>query len=255
LYAGYIRSVVQEVWDRLFDELYLRTYAARVDDERTEREALGAVVLAGVRAGADVLDAACGYGRHALVLGREGYRVTGIDRSPVLLAEAQRRSGDAEWPRWVRGDLREPLPFAHAEFDAVLTLFSSFVGYYAEEDDVRFLGEARRVLRPGGALVLETMSRDRLMSGFRPKDWERVPDGVVVEERTFDPVDGVVETLLELWPEGGGTESLRYRLRTYTATELRGLARRAGFEALAFYDSLEGGEPGPASRIVLVARA
>lgn len=250
-----MRTVQQEVWDRLFDELYLRTYGARLDDERTEREALGAAGLANLAPGAEVLDAPCGYGRHALVLAREGYRVTGIDHSEALLNEARRRSGTAEWPRWVRGDLREPLPFAHAEFDAVLNLFSSFVGYYEEDDDVRFLAEARRVLRPGGALVLETMSRDRLMSAFRPKDWERVPEGILVEERTFDPVEGVVETLHELWPAGGGTESVRSRLRTYTATEVRALARRAGFAAIEFHDTLEGGAPRPESRIVLVARA
>ena len=245
--------MVQESWDRLFDDLYLRTYAGIVDEERTEREALGAAGLAGLAPGADVLDAACGYGRHALVLAREGYRVTGIDRSPVLLDEARRRAGAAEWPRWVRGDLREPLPFGHATFDAVVNLFSSFVGYYGEGDDVHFLAEARRVLRAEGRLVLETMSRDRLMRRFRPKDWNHVPEGVVVEERTFDPVEGVVETLHELW-SAGGTESLRYRLRTYTATELRVLARRAGFARVDFYDSLDGGTPGPSSRIVLVAR-
>ena len=153
----------------------------------------------------------------------------------------------------MRGDLREPLPFADASFDAVLNLFSSFVGYYDEAADVRFFEEVRRVLRPGRRFVLETMSRDRLMAGFRPKDWELVPDGVLLEERRWDPVAGVVETLHELRPDSGGPESVTFRLRTYTATEIDALLRRAGFGEVAFHESLEGGPAGVASRIAAVA--
>ena len=76
-------------WDTLFDELYLKTYARmdwRADDEQ---EALGAVALAGVKPGADILDCPCGFGRHSIVLANAGYRVVGADRSPVLLEEAR----------------------------------------------------------------------------------------------------------------------------------------------------------------------
>jgi SAM-dependent methyltransferase len=245
--------MVQETWDTLFDELYLRTYAPLIDDDRTEREALGAASLARLSPGADVLDAPCGYGRHSLVLAREGYRVTGIDKSPALLEEARRRAGAAPWPRWIQGDLREPLPFPDDSFDGVVNLFSSYVGYYHEADDVRFFGEVRRVLRPGRSFVLETMSRDRLVSAFQPKTWETVPGGLVIEERRWDPVAGVVETLHELRPDEGERVSLTYRLRTYTATEIGTLLRRAGFVEVEFFDSLEGGAPQRTSRITAVA--
>jgi SAM-dependent methyltransferase len=85
-------------WDQLFDELYLKTYADREPGDPRE-EALGAARLAGAEPPADVLDAACGYGRHSLVLAEAGYRVTGVDRSAVLLDEARRRSGGGDWPR------------------------------------------------------------------------------------------------------------------------------------------------------------
>ena len=111
-------------WDKLFDELYLRTYARLDRGESDEREALGAVALAGVEPGADVLDAPCGYGRHSIVLARAGYRVVGIDRSLVLLEEARRRAGDGEWPRWMQADHRE-LPFEDASVDASLNLYTA----------------------------------------------------------------------------------------------------------------------------------
>ena len=145
-------------WDGVFDETYLQTYLPSVDPERTRAEALGAAGLAEVAPGAEILDCPTGFGRHAIALAEEGYRVTGLDRSPALLAEAESRRGHAEWPRLVRGDYRE-LPFEDASFDAVFNLFSS-LGYLERDKDVGVLREFRRVLRPGGALVMETAHRD-----------------------------------------------------------------------------------------------
>src|SRR3712207_6931370 len=50
-----------------------------------------------------------------------------------------------------------------------------------------FRSEFRRVLRPGGALVVETMHRDRLVRIYDPQSWEELPDGgLVCEERRPD---------------------------------------------------------------------
>ena len=116
-------------WDAVFDETYLRTYVPFVDEERSARGSARRRDPRRGRAGSDVLDCPCGFGRHAVVLADEGYRVTGFDRSETLLAEAERRRGDSEWPRLVRGDYRE-LQFADASSDAAFNLFSA-LGYYS----------------------------------------------------------------------------------------------------------------------------
>lgn len=210
-------------WDRLFDELYLKTYAGQSEEE-AEALAVGAMRRAGREPPADVLDAACGYGRHSQVLARAGYRIVGLDRSPVLLAEARRRSKGREWPRWVQGDYRD-LPFAAASFDVVVNLFTSF-GFFGDAEDGRALREFRRVLRPGGRLVLETMHRDRLVTIMQAQGWDDLPYGAVrLERRAFDHVDGIVEVALGYWPRGGEPESVDYRLRVYSPTELKRMAR------------------------------
>ena len=58
--------------------------------------------------GAHVLDLGCGVGRHSLELARRGYRVTGVDRTRLFLAEA-RKTAKAEKLRveLVRSDMRE----------------------------------------------------------------------------------------------------------------------------------------------------
>jgi SAM-dependent methyltransferase len=243
-----------EDWDRIFDELYLRTYAVLERGAEPEPEALAAARLAGVDPDADVLDCPCGYGRHSIPLARAGFHVVGADRSPVLLEEARRRAGESEWPRWVEADHRE-LPFEGASFDAVLNLFSS-LGYRGEDGDRQTLSELRRVLRPGGALVVETLHRDRLASIFEPRQWEPLPDGgFVLEEREFDYAAGEIETTLHLVEAAGHHESATYRMRTYTATDVVRLAAAAGFTAIECFGGLEREPLTTETRLVVLARA
>ena len=172
----------------------------------------------------------------------------------MLLEEARRRAGDEEWPRWVEADHRE-LPFADASFDAVLNLFTA-LGYRGEDGDRTTLSEFRRVLRPGGVLVVETMHRDRLASIFQPRLWDPLPDGgILVEERSFDQVAGEIDNRLTLIEPGGKRESVTYRVRTYTATELTRLVAAAGFVAIECYGGLEREQLEIETRLVLVARA
>jgi ubiquinone/menaquinone biosynthesis C-methylase UbiE len=244
-------------WDAVFDETYLRTYLPFVDEERTRAEALGAAALAGVEPGAEVLDCPTGFGRHALVLVDEGYRVTALDRSETLLAEARRRQGDAEWPRLVRGDYRE-LPFDDASFDAIFNLFSS-LGYLERDGDVDVLRGFRRVLRPGAALIVETAHRDGFARFSQPvarRTWERLPDGsLYLEERTADWVAGTIDTYrLVVTPENERIER-PYLLHVYSIREWVEMLDEAGFAEIEAFGGWDGEPATPdAWRLILCAR-
>jgi ubiquinone/menaquinone biosynthesis C-methylase UbiE len=241
-------------WDAVFDETYLETYLPFQDEELTRTQALGAASLAGLEPGAEILDCPCGFARHSLVLAGEGYRVTGLDRSEILLAEAERRRGDADSPRLVRGDYRE-LPFADSSFDAVFNLFTS-LGYLERDEDVGVLGEFRRVLRPGGALVVETMHRDRLARLFVARTWERLPDGsLFLQEHEADWTAGTFPTLhLVVRPDGERVER-RYVHRAYTAGEWVAMAAEAGFARVDCFSDWSGEHPpSPDRRLILRAR-
>jgi ubiquinone/menaquinone biosynthesis C-methylase UbiE len=246
--VGEYSTVTQEQFDTLFDEAYLELYGPREDPAQTEEEALGAASLAGVEAPAEVLDCPCGFGRHAAVLAAAGFRVTGADRSQVLLDEARRRGAEFDL---VQADYRE-LPFPDASFDAVLNLFSA-LGYTGEEGDAQALREFRRVLRSGGKLVIETMHRDRLMRIFQQRRWERLPTGYLLEEGSFDQVSGVYSNVMTYIPDEGSPREFPYAMRTYSATELVGMVRAAGFEQVDCYGAFDGSELGFDTRLVLVA--
>ena len=110
------------------------------------------VRFAGVRAGQEVLDVACGTGVVALTARREGARVTGLDLTPELLARAKVNSVSGyEDVVWKEGDA-EVLPFGDAKFDVVLSQFGHMFAPRAD----RTLSEMLRVLRPGGTIAFST---------------------------------------------------------------------------------------------------
>ena len=242
--------MTQEQFDRVFDEAYLEVYAPRDDPAQTEAQALGAARLAGAEPEAEILDCPCGFGRHSLVLAQAGYRVIGADRSQVLLDEARRRAGETEL-ELVQADYRA-LPFEDASFDAVLNLFTS-IGYTGREGDTQAFREFRRVLRPRGKLVVETMHRDRLARVFQSHRWERLPQGYLIEEGSFDQVTGMYSDKIIWIPDEGPQREFPYEIRTYTATELVEMLRGAGFEDVRCYGGVDGEELTFETRLVLVA--
>jgi SAM-dependent methyltransferase len=118
-----------EPWHAFFDAHYLLTYAPLQPDGHSRAEALDAARLAGLTPDSRLLDVPCGFGRHAVALAREGYRVVGLDRSVTQLDEARRRRGAAQGPSVVRADYRQ-IPLASGTLDAALNLRSS-LGYAA----------------------------------------------------------------------------------------------------------------------------
>lgn len=100
-----------------------------------------------------VLDLGCGTARltEDLSLRSAGARVVGVDRSSGMLRAARRRLGRSS-PPLVEGDAYA-LPFG----DGVFALVTSTFAYHWLLEPAAALGEIRRVLRPGGYLVLGTL--------------------------------------------------------------------------------------------------
>lgn len=110
------------------------------------------VSFAGVKAGQRVLDVACGTGVVAVTAAQTGAQVSGLDLSPVLLADARRNAELIEAPIDFREGDVEALPYADASFDVVLSQF----GHMFAPRPQRAVAEMLRVLRPGGRIAFST---------------------------------------------------------------------------------------------------
>lgn len=129
-----------------FAERYSADNEANLINGYYERPAM--IGLAGDVNGRRILDAGCGSGPLSAVLRERGAIVTGFESSPAMVELAERRLG--EDATLLVADLSEPLPFADGAFDDVVV---SLVLHYLE-DWTAPLAELRRVLRPGGRLLL-----------------------------------------------------------------------------------------------------
>lgn len=100
----------------------------------------------------DVLDVACGEGRNAVWLARQGHRVRGLDISPVALAKARvLAEAHGVAPTLRECDLRDWV-WEPASFDAIVCIFIQFA---APAERERLFQGFRTALRPGGLVLLQ----------------------------------------------------------------------------------------------------
>ena len=196
-----MKDYYEELWARLPDEL-----------EPPDLELRGAFARSAITASDRVLDLGFGTGDLTAELATVTPQITGAEVAETALSRARRRH-----PRL---DLRlvpidGPLPFDDGVFDVVWS--SEVIEHVA--DTARWLSEVRRVLAPGGRLLLTTPSHGRL----------RLLVGGV--ERYCDPVGD--------------------HLHLYTARSLRELLRDFGFADISVRSA---GGP-PLLRRLLLGRA
>jgi SAM-dependent methyltransferase len=133
-------------WTDLDPDLHARL-AAAIDPDGKVLAAIERITPIG---GKRIADVGTGIGHYPMLLARRTGRTYGIESDPSLLAEARRRADDAHQPniRIVEG-APTALPLRDGAVDIVL---SSQI----DPDDASLpaIAEARRILRPGGRLIV-----------------------------------------------------------------------------------------------------
>jgi ubiquinone/menaquinone biosynthesis C-methylase UbiE len=170
-----------------------------------ERPAM--LALAGDVASRRILDAGCGSGPLLAALRDRGATVAGFDKSAGMLGVARRRLGDDADLHVA--ELGSPLPFPDNTFNDVT---ASLVLHYLK-DWGPALAELRRVLKPGGRLIVS------VNHPFRENLWHRE---VGLEPDYFATYNYVTE-----WTVGGQSALLRFWTRPLHA--MTGAFTAAGF--------------------------
>lgn len=198
--------------------------------------------------GANVLDLACGRGRHARHLAGSGMRVTGLDISAESISEARIAAPAA---RFLVHDMREPLK--GERFDAICCLFTS-MGYFDElADDQRVLDAVNEMLTPGGRFVLDFMNTPLVLSELVPE--EEVEAGGVAF-RITRCLEGEVLVKRIVAMEGAREHRFEERVQALLPDQIEEMAVRAG---LVIEDRTDGPElhpfdPARSQRFVLWTR-
>ncbi|HEV57892.1 MAG TPA: SAM-dependent methyltransferase [Phycisphaerales bacterium] len=137
------------------------------------------------RAGETLLDVGCGTGHWSAFFAEWGYRVTGVDVAPAMIAAARAAVPGCTFQV---ADARR-LPFEDASFDVVASMaVLEFVG-----DPVPVVREMVRCTRPGGTLLVGTLNR------LAPLNQQRVSEGKEPYASAYLFSPGELRELLAPW--------------------------------------------------------
>lgn len=179
--------------------------------------------------GSTALDLACGRGRHALVMAREGLRVTGLDLSESSISEAQllANAHPALALGFARHDMRDV--YQENAFDLIFNLFTSF-GYFEDEnDDQKVLKAIWAGLKPGGRFVFDFLHAPYVQETFVPSE-EKELDGVHFSIARHITESWIVKQISIV----DGNHQYRFfeQVRHYQPDELSQMLKKAGFDIL-----------------------
>ncbi len=211
--------------------------------------------------GARLLDAGCGTGRYAIELGRRGYVVEGVDRSPELIDVARRSANHG--PGSVSFQVGDVLALPEHRYDAILCrgVLNDFVETSSREAVFRSFAGA---LRRGGALILDV------------REWEATKDRKQREPLFRKSVDTdrgklTFTSVTELDPDrqqlllsethtlvdddGEHSSDYRFVMRCWTRGELETRFETCGFGGVAYFGAYDPGIPaGATDRLIAVAQ-
>lgn len=211
------------------------------------------------RIGGPVLELGCGNGRITLPLAQSGLTVDGLDLSPEMLADLDRKRAAEPDPVQARlsarmGDFRTFEP--QRRYALVLWPFNALHHCAGHAELSATLDRARRALAPGGTLALDLYLPDVTL-------YDRNPDERFEERAFAHPLTGEalmswekhhwdarsrVHTVTYVWQWPDGREqNLRLVLNMYEMAELRTLFARAGFKVRWEAEDFFGGALRPRS--------
>ena len=191
------------------------------------------------------VDLACGTGSVAVLLARKGLRVTAVDLSAEMLAEAAQKAADMENPpSFVCQPLQE-LRLPRGVDLAVCALDS--LDYITDPDDcAEAIRRIYRVLNPGGIFIFDVNTPEKLRAMDGQVFLDEDEDVFCVWRGEFDEQTNICSYGMDLFQRQGSVwrrSCEEHREYAYTAEQLKGFLRQAGFTHIEVYADREFAAP------------
>jgi len=204
---------------------YLNVYKHRNEGEAEQHVNL---ILKNVKtfAGYRVLDMACGAGRHAILLAKNGLIVTAVDLSENLLAIAKKTAEEENLKlEFVHSDIRDFDTIL--EFDLVVNLFTSFGYFESDEENFSILQKAYDFTLSGGYFVLDFFNSDYLENNLKKFSEEKIDDAIIHQYREIK--DKRVNKKIVI-TKNREFKSFQESVRMFTKDELENALKKIGFD-------------------------
>ena len=202
-------------------------------------------------------DLACGTGSVSILLAEKGLRVTGVDMSEEMLTVAQQKADGLENPPcFVRQPLQE-LVLPRGVDLAVCALDS--LDYITDPPDcAEAIRRIYRALNPGGIFIFDVNTPEKLRAMDGQVFLDEDEDVYCVWRGEFDENSNICSYGMDLFQRRGSLwlrSFEEHREYAYSAEQLTGYLKAAGFTGIRVYGDRRMGEPLPGEqRIYFKAR-
>lgn len=232
-------------------EEYLKVYQHRNSEEA---EILVSFILSQINlsAKAKVLDLGCGAGRHALLLAKRGFDVTGVDQSANLLSvaadEAQKNGLHA---MFIRDDIR--IVNFREKFDLILNVFTSFGYFETDEDNFSLFSNVESHLAHDGIFVFDFLNAENVKQNLTPFSKTEIGDMVIEQTRKIEGNCVIKEIALH---QNGSVKNFRESVRLYSKEELITAINKSNMAVEMIFGSYTGEsfDEKSSSRLILLCK-
>lgn len=198
------------------------------------------------QSGGPVLEVACGTGRLTLPIARDGVDITGLDVSRPMLEQARRNAASAGLSiEWMEQDCRAMC--VDKTFALIFSATNAMQHLPDTESANRFLRSARRLLRPGGQLILDVFNPAPAKLA-RPGTVRYVqktittPTGETIQVEAASEYHSATQVLsfqLFYIQSGRTLRTKRVNMRCFFPEELLSLCRTNGFEIVTRFGNYD----------------
>ncbi len=220
--------------DSFFDGYYKELWRSLIPDELTVKEVDFMLSYFNLKQGSKVFDLMCGYGRHALALGRKGMEVTAVDNLPDYIQEIKETVKKENLPvKIIQQGILDYVPAG--PFDLAICMGNS-LNFFEAGDVMKLFSNISAALRPGGHLLINTWSIAEIaIKNFKEKSWSTIGDAKFLTDSKFHFHPSRIETESIIVTKEGKTEVKTGIDYIYSINEIGDMLQKAGLRFKEIY--------------------
>ncbi|HWI91927.1 MAG TPA: class I SAM-dependent methyltransferase [Flavisolibacter sp.] len=212
-----------------FEGVYKHAWKGTIPPGLTEAEADFIQEIASLKNGGKVLDIMCGYGRHALELGRRGVQVTAIDNLRDYIDEIKEKAKEKSLPI---SAIQEDILYAKLDevYDAAICMGNSFA-FFDRNDAITILQNISNHIKPGGVLIINSwMVAEVAIKHFKEKDWHYAGEYKCMLEYKYSFHPSRIESEQTIVAPDRSIEIVKGVDYIFTLDEMEAMFNDAGFK-------------------------
>lgn len=220
--------------DWFSSDYYLSVYSGRNNIE-ADIFLNGILKYIPMNLGSKVLDAACGAGRHSIIMAQKKFNVAAFDFSiPLLKAAAEESKTFNLDIKYFNCDLRfVPLK---VKFNLILNLFTSFGYFISDDENFSFINSSYKMLEENGYFVFDYFNSEYIRNNFITENEKTINGLKIMEKRSVSNNRIIKNISIE---KDGVFNNFEESVRLYESAEILERFSKIGFKIINIFGSYD----------------